>query len=61
MQALPKTRNTVIAVFSTQEEVGCRGAKTAAYSAVSYTHLLSALCYGISWVIAARRLPMRDV
>ena len=32
MQALPKTRNTVIAVFSTQEEVGCRGAKTAAYS-----------------------------
>ncbi len=32
MQALPQTRNTVIAVFSTQEEVGCRGAKTAAYS-----------------------------
>ncbi|NLO84442.1 MAG: M42 family metallopeptidase [Clostridiales bacterium] len=32
MQALPQTKNTVIAVFSTQEEVGCRGAKTAAYS-----------------------------
>lgn len=32
MQALPATKNTVIAVFSTQEEVGCRGAKTAAYS-----------------------------
>lgn len=32
MQALPQTHNTVIAVFSTQEEVGCRGAKTAAYS-----------------------------
>ena len=32
MQALPETKNTVIAVFSTQEEVGCRGAKTAAYS-----------------------------
>ena len=26
------SRSTVIAVFSTQEEVGCRGAKTAAYS-----------------------------
>ena len=22
---------------------------------------LSALCYGLSWVIAARQLPMRDV
>lgn len=32
MQALPETKNTVIAVFSTQEEVGCRGAKTAAFS-----------------------------
>ena len=32
MQALPATKNTIIAVFSTQEEVGCRGAKTAAYS-----------------------------
>lgn len=32
MQALPVTKNTVIAVFSTQEEVGCRGAKTAAFS-----------------------------
>lgn len=32
LQALPaKTQNTIIAVFSTQEEVGCRGAKTAAY------------------------------
>lgn len=31
MQELPETDNTVIAVFSTQEEVGCRGAKTAAY------------------------------
>ena len=32
MQELPETKDTVIAVFSTQEEVGCRGAKTAAYS-----------------------------
>ena len=32
MQALPPCKNTVIAVFSAQEEVGCRGAKTAAYS-----------------------------
>lgn len=32
MQELGETRDTVIAVFSTQEEVGCRGAKTAAYS-----------------------------
>lgn len=32
MQALPETKDTVIAVFSTQEEVGCRGAKTAAFS-----------------------------
>ncbi len=32
MQNLPKCKNTVIAVFSTQEEVGCRGAGTAAYS-----------------------------
>ena len=32
LEALPQTRNTVIAVFSTQEEVGCRGAKTAAYA-----------------------------
>ena len=32
MQALPATKNTIIAVFSTQEEVGCRGAKTAAFS-----------------------------
>ncbi len=32
LQALPKTRDTVIAVFSTQEEVGCRGAKTAAFA-----------------------------
>jgi len=31
MQELPETENTVIAVFSTQEEVGCRGARTAAY------------------------------
>ena len=32
LKELPeKTRNTIIAVFSTQEEVGCRGAKTAAY------------------------------
>jgi len=31
MKALPPCRNTVIAVFSTQEEVGCRGAKTAAF------------------------------
>ncbi len=31
VQALKETKNTVIAVFSTQEEVGCRGAKTAAY------------------------------
>jgi len=31
MQELPETDNTVIAVFSTQEEVGLRGAKTAAY------------------------------
>lgn len=32
MLALPKTANTVVAVFSTQEEVGCRGAKTAAFA-----------------------------
>ncbi|HNW86059.1 MAG TPA: M20/M25/M40 family metallo-hydrolase [Candidatus Limiplasma sp.] len=32
MQALPPCKDTVIAVFSTQEEVGCRGGKTAAYS-----------------------------
>lgn len=32
LEALPQTRNTVIAVFSTQEEVGCRGAKTAAFA-----------------------------
>ena len=32
MQELPPCKNTVIAVFSAQEEVGCRGAKTAAYS-----------------------------
>ena len=32
MQALPPCKNTIIAVFSAQEEVGCRGAKTAAYS-----------------------------
>jgi len=32
MQELGETADTVIAVFSTQEEVGCRGAKTAAYS-----------------------------
>jgi len=32
MQELDETKNTVIAVFSTQEEVGCRGAKTAAYA-----------------------------
>ena len=29
---LDETPNTVVAVFSTQEEVGCRGAMTAAYS-----------------------------
>jgi len=32
MQALPACKNTVVAVFSTQEEVGTRGAQTAAYS-----------------------------
>ncbi len=32
MQDLSKPKDTVIAVFSTQEEVGCRGAKTAAYA-----------------------------
>ena len=32
MQELGETQNTVVAVFSTQEEVGCRGAKTAAYT-----------------------------
>ncbi len=32
LRELPrKTKDTVIAVFSTQEEVGCRGAKTAAF------------------------------
>ena len=30
--ALDQPRHTVIGVFSTQEEVGCRGAKTAAYA-----------------------------
>ena len=29
---MPATPNTVVAVFTTQEEVGCRGAQTAAYS-----------------------------
>ncbi len=32
MRELGPCENTVIAVFSTQEEVGCRGAQTAAYS-----------------------------
>lgn len=32
MQDLPAIKDTVIAVFSTQEEVGCRGSQTAAYS-----------------------------
>ncbi len=32
MQELGPCENTVIAVFSAQEEVGCRGAKTAAFS-----------------------------
>lgn len=33
LQNLPeKTHDTVIAVFSTQEEIGCRGAKTAAFA-----------------------------
>lgn len=31
LKDLPPIRDTVVAVFSTQEEVGCRGAKTAAY------------------------------
>ena len=31
-QELPETENTIIAVFSTQEEVGLRGAKTAAFA-----------------------------
>ncbi|MDD3335833.1 MAG: M42 family metallopeptidase [Eubacteriales bacterium] len=32
LTALPaKTKNTIVAVFSTQEEVGCRGSKTAAF------------------------------
>ena len=33
LQRMGCPRNTVIAVFSAQEEVGCRGAKTAAYEA----------------------------
>ena len=32
LQALPACKNTIVAVFSTQEEVGTRGAATAAYS-----------------------------
>ncbi len=32
LQDLPPVKNTVVAVFSTQEEVGTRGAQTAAYS-----------------------------
>lgn len=32
MQNLGETENTVVAVFSTQEEVGCRGARVAAYT-----------------------------
>ncbi|MEA5014033.1 MAG: M42 family metallopeptidase [Candidatus Limiplasma sp.] len=32
MRELGECENTVIAVFSTQEEVGCRGARTAAFS-----------------------------
>ncbi len=31
MQQLKAPKNTVVAVFSTQEEVGCRGARTAAF------------------------------
>lgn len=32
MQTLGETRDTVIALFSVQEEVGCRGAKTASFA-----------------------------
>lgn len=32
LQTLPAVKDTVIAVFSVQEEVGCRGAKVAAFS-----------------------------
>ncbi len=32
LQSLPETENTVAAVFSTQEEVGLRGARTAAFA-----------------------------
>ena len=32
IQEIGETKDTIYAVFSTQEEVGCRGAKTAAYS-----------------------------
>lgn len=32
LQDLPAVKDTVIAVFTTQEEVGCRGSQTAAYS-----------------------------
>ncbi len=33
LQQMGKPKNTIVAVFSVQEEVGCRGAKTAAYNA----------------------------
>lgn len=33
LQKMGKPKNTIIAVFSVQEEVGCRGAKTAAFAA----------------------------
>ena len=36
LKDLPPVRDTVVAVFSTQEEVGCRGAKTAAYGVEPY-------------------------
>ncbi len=32
LQSVRETENTIIAVFSTQEEVGCRGAQTAAFA-----------------------------
>ena len=49
MQALPQTRNTVIAVFSTQEEVGCRGAKTAAYSVEPDIGIALAVFWGFAF------------
>ena len=56
---LDETPNTVVAVFSTQEEVGCRGAMTAAYSAGVPTGTLSIPCRYVH--SPAEVIDMRDM